>query len=262
MPPYICITYLTSRCWNETRGQARDPRDALTRCPDGFHPKLEDLVDPDQFHQRMASIILLRDQQKITPGGVASETQSQQQQQSQQVQENAQTSEMQASPSQEDQCAVCLESVKESHKNFGLLEHCDHIFCAECILTWHQRGPPIADGPPVAGSRRKQCPMCRTQSTRIAICQRIPDNSQEKSELFEQQYRCLELVKGTNRNDDDDDNSSSSSSSSSEDEGDDNPLRHEMRMQLIQRLFEALSAMDPESTEGEGPRQLGQAQEE
>ena len=39
-------------------------------------------------------------------------------------------------------CGICMETVMEKkparEQRFGILSHCNHVFCLSCIRTWRQ----------------------------------------------------------------------------------------------------------------------------
>ncbi|AYP74148.1 p28-like protein [Fowlpox virus] len=58
-----------------------------------------------------------------------------------------------------DICGICLENIKEKPLNdriYGILSHCNHMFCLKCIRTWMN-----------TVSSRRRCPECRQESTSI-----------------------------------------------------------------------------------------------
>lgn len=78
--------------------------------------------------------------------------------------------------------------------------------------------------------------MCRVEYGKIAICQRLPRTDSQKAKLFE----LVELARHSER-------AQSDSSNSSDDEEriiDIPEARDELRLRLIQQLFEAISSLD------------------
>ena len=203
IPPYICFNHLIggpNQCQNQLIGGSWDNSNDMVRCVDGFHPTLEELVDLDHLHQKMAQSILLHDKKLLSTNRdvengdslflspaiepTNSEISS------------FSTSENDNHYPQSHQCTVCLEHFQEpstSHHsnstNFAILQNCPHIFCADCIITW-QKGP----RPDGRSGPNRQCPMCRTISPRVMICQRLPRSPEEKRKLFDQQYKCFRLA--------------------------------------------------------------------
>lgn len=39
---------------------------------------------------------------------------------------------------EEENCSICFQG-HVTQKNFGLLDKCDHMFCAQCIATWFEK---------------------------------------------------------------------------------------------------------------------------
>ena len=111
------------------------------------------------------------------------------------------------SPTEEpDCCSICYTEFT-TVEAFGLLEKCDHAFCASCILAWFQNRTEL---------RERICPYCRAESNRLVVwpAPKI-DSTEQKATVFELQYRCFRLV---GRQDDDDDDSSDSSEDDHEEE--------------------------------------------
>ncbi len=41
-------------------------------------------------------------------------------------------------PSRSMTCYICLENIVTTHKQFGLQNNCDHVFCFDCLSTWRR----------------------------------------------------------------------------------------------------------------------------
>ncbi len=82
-----------------------------------------------------------------------------------------------------DCCSIC-HTEYTSVETFGLLENCDHVFCANCILMWYQSQND-------QGSNEKTCPCCRLESTRLIIWSESKiESAEKKSAVFELHNRC------------------------------------------------------------------------
>lgn len=66
-----------------------------------------------------------------------------------------------AKVSSDKMCGICLDVVWEkkpdSKKRFGILSHCNHIYCLDCIRTWRHNNMS-------EGETSRLCPECRTKS--------------------------------------------------------------------------------------------------
>jgi E3 ubiquitin-protein ligase makorin len=65
------------------------------------------------------------------------------------------------------ECGICLETVlAQAGRRFGLLSHCTHAFCLDCIRAWRAR----IDLPK---ETTRGCPVCRTISYYVIACDRF-----------------------------------------------------------------------------------------
>ena len=55
-------------------------------------------------------------------------------------------------------CEICSEEPVSRNRKFGLLEHCSHVFCLECIREWRRQ----REQQDRVNLRR--CPVCRVES--------------------------------------------------------------------------------------------------
>ncbi|EGC28384.1 hypothetical protein DICPUDRAFT_44314, partial [Dictyostelium purpureum] len=79
------------------------------------------------------------------------------------------------------ECGICYDSVVDKGRRFGLLSHCDHIFCLECIREW--RGT-SASTIGQANTAVRLCPLCRFNSHFI-IPADIFVSDEKKKEIIE-----------------------------------------------------------------------------
>ncbi|KZV66129.1 hypothetical protein PENSPDRAFT_585751 [Peniophora sp. CONT] len=66
-------------------------------------------------------------------------------------------------PPTEDVCGICL----EQPVTFGLLSHCTHAFCLECVKQWRDQKNNQDDPDGEAHRANKRCPYCRALSTHV-----------------------------------------------------------------------------------------------
>ncbi|KAJ3232227.1 hypothetical protein HDU81_003103 [Chytriomyces hyalinus] len=78
-----------------------------------------------------------------------------------------------------DPCGICYEPPSV----FGLLIHCSHRFCLQCLKQWRSRGD---KGPhPTSESNvLKECPVCRTASSLVVPSNVFPTTSVEKDTII------------------------------------------------------------------------------
>ena len=176
IPSYICIQHLIGQCTNPLaepkirESQNSQSESEPNRCSAGFHPTIDELVDLDHLHQRIASTILTLDQNSSSSNQDTSITSSI---------EDIRT----------ESCGICMDQLSPSPNNnnilYGILENCPHTFCAHCIMAWHQE------------NQSKTCPVCRVSSNRILISsQMLNSDTTTKSRFFDLQYRCFQLYSG------------------------------------------------------------------
>ncbi|GAM25366.1 hypothetical protein SAMD00019534_085410 [Acytostelium subglobosum LB1] len=92
------------------------------------------------------------------------------------------------------ECGICFESVVEKNQRFGLLSHCDHIFCLDCIREW--RGSTASGAPqPLSNSNNsvRLCPMCRVNSYFI-IPSDVFVSQEEKQEIIDEYKSKLSTI--------------------------------------------------------------------
>jgi hypothetical protein len=58
----------------------------------------------------------------------------------------------------ETKCNICFTDVLQTNKRFGLLSHCNHVFCLNCIKTYRMDTT-------IEITNRLKCPYCRIKST-------------------------------------------------------------------------------------------------
>ncbi|KYQ99762.1 hypothetical protein DLAC_03707 [Tieghemostelium lacteum] len=87
------------------------------------------------------------------------------------------------------ECGICFESIVDKGRRFGLLSHCNHVFCLECIREWRGTnqpitGQPIPTNPNSIQNTARLCPMCRVNSHFI-IPADIYVSDEKKQEIIE-----------------------------------------------------------------------------
>ncbi|XXQ31621.1 RING-type E3 ubiquitin transferase [Plasmodiophora brassicae] len=86
------------------------------------------------------------------------------------------------------ECAICFDTI--AHQRIGLLTHCDHIFCLDCIRKWRStRDPDRREG---TGLYR-QCPLCRTTSP-FVIPSMFYVTGDAKRELIDRYVEKLKMI--------------------------------------------------------------------
>jgi len=78
------------------------------------------------------------------------------------------------------QCGICLKRPVQEGARFGLLSHCSHVFCLECIREWRNTAYTSQ-----AASRSviRSCPMCRNESHFVIPCDRMVSDPARKEAL-------------------------------------------------------------------------------
>jgi len=146
LPGYLCLDHLLTKCLESTNS-VRYP--SLVTCSaGGVHLTLEDMVNLEEYELTHARPLC----------------------------DFAELHEDSAGSGRE--CSICLDRIlsQKNSREFGILEHCDHCFCAPCIKAWQKQDP----------SGRVCCPICRTVSTRI-VCATVfveSTSGPEKRKLF------------------------------------------------------------------------------
>jgi len=85
------------------------------------------------------------------------------------------------------ECGICYEKVVEKGRRFGLLSHCEHSFCLECIREW--RG---SSG--TSTNTVRSCPICRVTSYFIIPSEGLIIDAERKSEIIEQYKSKLSTI--------------------------------------------------------------------
>jgi E3 ubiquitin-protein ligase makorin len=75
------------------------------------------------------------------------------------------------------ECGVCLNKIRESGKQYGLLTNCIHTFCIDCIRTWRGRTDIPKD---VA----RGCPICRLNTFVVIPSDVFYSSPEEKQHLI------------------------------------------------------------------------------
>lgn len=69
-------------------------------------------------------------------------------------------------------CGICLGNVVEQGKRFALLSSCDHVYCFDCVRSWH-RNPQYRNSLAKAGTDVRHelikhlCPTCKVTSEHV-----------------------------------------------------------------------------------------------
>lgn len=280
LPPYICFQYLAIGCSNaiitNNGGDSSSPSsqasslrvgdqqnnnnnrtcDDLPRCIEGFHPPLEDLVDLEQLHQKMAFHILSGDtKQKLKAAKSPNDNSPSAEKENSEGESKTKEKEngKQAILHSDDQCCICLESVTEvPGRLFGLTERCSHVFCSDCLLTWSEGRVSVSN------RNTHRCPTCRVETGKVVVCQRLPETADEKEKLFEQTYKCLSICRHSITpsllsEDDDSDDEDDDYVPETDDDDERNVTIDfgDYRVRLITHLFNAISGLERDDHEEE-----------
>eukprot|EP01132_Coremiostelium_polycephalum_P005289 gene5289-6585_t len=87
------------------------------------------------------------------------------------------------------ECGICFDSIVEKGRKFGLLSHCNHVFCLECIREWRGTTTTTTVNGQVVTTIQNStsvrlCPMCRVNSHFI-IPADIFVSDEKKQEIIE-----------------------------------------------------------------------------
>ena len=175
LPYYICVHHLMDQCRQRVTIQTRlnvVKETVVTyppRCANGYHLSLEHLIDLDTFERENSQLIT----DYFRPLDL------------------------------EHECAICREVVSlkrlARERKFGLLEQCDHCFCAGCISAWRREcrlqnsflTQSYTYSPPPSTSSRMlkdfyhfSCPVCRKQSISIRFVNHFITDPTVKGRIF------------------------------------------------------------------------------
>lgn len=211
---YLCLNHLLDECTNQLiEGQVSQ----LVRCSDGLHLRAAELVDSKRLQEMLASEVLTTDAQwqqrqqameevvrnclEMVCGFGAGTSRTTEDAETEEAAETVEASAPLASttdaisaaatPTEEPDCCSICHTEFTSVAAFGLLENCDHPFCADCILTWHQHQK---DQPGFSNVQTSSCPYCRVESARLVLWPegRI-ESAEQKRAVFELQHRAVRL---------------------------------------------------------------------
>lgn len=212
---YLCLNHLLDECTNQPiKGQVSQ----LIRCPEGLHLTAAELVDGRRLQEMLASEVLTTDAQwqqrqqameevvrnclEMVCGFGAGTSGTTDDAETEEATETVEASAPLASttdavsaaatPIEEPDCCSICHTEFTSVAAFGLLENCDHPFCADCILTWHQHQK---DQPGSSNLvQTSSCPYCRVESARLVLWPegRI-ESAEQKRAVFELQHRAVRL---------------------------------------------------------------------
>ncbi len=181
----------------------------LVRCGGGLHLTAKELVDGKRLQKMLASEVLTTDAQwqqrqqavnevvrnnlEMVCGLESSKTTDSKTEKqilvasAPRVNEKTSSSSTPSLPPEEPDCCSICHTEFTSVDVFGLLESCDHAFCADCILTWHQHQKN-------QGSDAKTCPYCRLESERLILWSEPQiESAEQKRAVFELQHRAVRL---------------------------------------------------------------------
>ena len=301
LPPYVCFAYLSHGCCNAAVSSGNSGGDisisastnnsnALPRCSEGFHPSMEDLVDLEQLHQKMAFHILSGDakaakqvqqqQQKqlligkahsgitinaASPRSPAAGGTDEEQHKAEESTEAKRLKKEEAEKLSEntlhadDQCCVCLESVSgggggsdgsSGDRLFGLTEGCAHVFCSDCLLTWCEGRVAVAN------RNTHKCPTCRVETGKVLVAQRLPASEAEKAKLFAQQYKCMAISRRAMTppliSDSDDDDEDEDEDDDDDDDDENFTMNLPAIMRVVARVARVLENAEDDEDEDEG----------
>ncbi|KAH9393403.1 hypothetical protein TYRP_021916, partial [Tyrophagus putrescentiae] len=195
LPMHLCLNYLLNECTNLL---IESQSSQLVRCSDGLHLSSAELVDKKRLYEMLAGEVLNMDAQQRQQTHRNDETETEtinqttleeptpvlnQHENADQPNTNITSSNIE----EPDCCSIC-HTEYSSVEAFGLLENCDHAFCADCILMWYQSQSDL-------GSNEKTCPYCRLESTRLIIWSESKiESAERKTAVFELQHRCNPLT--------------------------------------------------------------------
>jgi E3 ubiquitin-protein ligase makorin len=93
--------------------------------------------------------------------------------------------EAETTPTQEQTCSICYSECGINKKKFGLLSHCDHVFCLECIRQWRNKSASVG--------HTHTCPVCRVTSFYV-IPSEIFATGDRKKEIEENYKKQLKNI--------------------------------------------------------------------
>jgi E3 ubiquitin-protein ligase makorin len=76
------------------------------------------------------------------------------------------------------ECGICLNKIRASKKQYGLLTGCKHTFCIECIRTWRGRTD-------IPRDIARGCPVCRLNTFVIIPSDIFLETAAEKEQVQE-----------------------------------------------------------------------------
>eukprot|EP00831_Metopus_contortus_P052406 TRINITY_DN43995_c0_g1_i2.p1 TRINITY_DN43995_c0_g1~~TRINITY_DN43995_c0_g1_i2.p1 ORF type:complete len:310 (-),score=48.52 TRINITY_DN43995_c0_g1_i2:26-955(-) len=86
-------------------------------------------------------------------------------------------------------CNICYERILAQNKQFGLLSHCDHPFCLDCIRKW--RGGYLKNVPK---EFFRLCPICRKESYLVIPSAFYLQSGPDKDYIIEQYKASLSSI--------------------------------------------------------------------
>ncbi len=208
---YLCLNHLLDECTNQLiEGQVSQ----LIRCSEGLHLTAAELVDGKRLQEMLANEVLTTDAQwqqrqqameevvrnclEMVCGFGAGSCGTTEDAETEEAAETVEASAPllnatpSSSPAEEPDCCSICHTEFTSVPAFGLLENCDHPFCADCILTWHQHQKEQPGSSNLV--RTSSCPYCRVESARLVLWPegRI-ESAEQKRAVFELQNRAVRL---------------------------------------------------------------------
>jgi len=87
------------------------------------------------------------------------------------------------------ECNICYDRVLGQGKRFGILSHCNHAFCLDCIRKWRGRYMKNVDK-----ELFRLCPICRIESYFIIPSAYYVGAGKEKEDLIEAYKKSLKEI--------------------------------------------------------------------
>lgn len=96
------------------------------------------------------------------------------------------------------ECGICLEEVlrKErlSDRRFGVMSHCEHIFCWQCMKGWRYAHGQMGGATSATAEQARRCPECQQLSHFIVPCSFFPQGNEERQEVFDERRKQLARI--------------------------------------------------------------------
>ena len=86
-------------------------------------------------------------------------------------------------------CHICMEKVRASGQQFGVLEGCDHTFCLKCIRAWRATADKRT-----SKKHYRTCPICRQNSFLVIPSNYLVQSGPQKDKLIEEYNSALRKI--------------------------------------------------------------------